>query len=178
MLRLRTCRFTDVASVPSARLLSDSFDVSSPLELALAEGPEATRHRGATAWNETLAEGGGDGELSADTGDSALAFAVGLLAGFGLGHFLVAHESARGAIWLIVDGAVLGSMVLFLDLAFPLGMVFLIGFLAERVLQGLDAMAAVSSEGFRFGEAPALENGGRFAKTPLPFTPNVLSIGF
>lgn len=161
-----------------ASLLAEPESVPAALQIAMVSAIETAMAAEAERLAHDLTaaqDGGGDDQGSSS---ATIAFVVGALAGFGLAHFLIVHQPSRGILWLAVDAALIVGMILFFDFVFPVGVIFLISFLVERVLQGLDALSATGRGDFRFGAADRLPESGRVAERPRPFAPNVMSLTF
>ncbi|HUB09327.1 MAG TPA: hypothetical protein VMB50_20145 [Myxococcales bacterium] len=165
----------------SASLLEEPSILPASLAVAMAGELHARLAADAAAFARELAsrEGfAGSGDGVEPQADPVLAFALGLLVGFGMGHFFVARNVNRGLVWMGVDAGILTLMVLFFALAGPVGAIFLVALVIERVVQGLDAMAGLGKTTFPFGEGGTLDPAHRLAGTPVPFTPNLFSLRF
>jgi hypothetical protein len=88
------------------------------------------------------------------TAEPALALILGIIPGFGLGH-LVAN-SPRWTTWLIVDIALLAVWIVgsSLDVGDPLGALFLVAVVVERVFEGIDAFKSAGGRMAMSGQSP------------------------
>ena len=164
--------------------------VASEVADALSSSAEAFLRdldRGREVPGEALA-GGGDAQPDIN---ALLAGLLGFFPGFGLGHFLIAGDSAGGMKWLIID-VIFVVVIIFLDFLFfgPLYPLFFLGELADlawfvvHIFQGIDAYhAAGGGGGRRLTEAPrempiARREDGEVSTDPLHAFPNVLALHF
>ena len=169
------------AKARAASLFGTPDAVSRAMQIAMVEDLEIELAADTAAFAQALtdAEAGGGDELARTDGDGAVAFILGMFAGLGMGHFLIARQINRGLVWMGIDAGLLTLMIVFFVLTGPvLGGIFLALFVLERVVQGIDAMSVLSNPRFPFGSADPPAPSGRFASVALPFTPNVLSFAF
>ena len=132
-----------------------SADLSGPgaLRLSLAgfgAQPEQTLPALAeTLHLDTAVAGGGDGRRA----EPALALVLGVIPGFGLGHFY-AGAKGEATTWLIIDLALLGGSIVIWTLAGqPFDTLVLVAWLVERGFEGYFAFRAA---------------GGHMAALPAP----------
>ncbi|MHB1844649.1 MAG: hypothetical protein ACYCWW_07430 [Deltaproteobacteria bacterium] len=164
--------------IPNSMRLALASDVATALDLS---AESFVRDVKADAAQATLAGGGaGDPDTNA-----LLAFLLGLIPGFGLGHFLIAGDSAGGTQWLIIDIIFLVVLIVLDSFIFygPLeifGLLADLGWLIEHIFQGLSAYHAAGGRKvvWRDGETPAPE-----AKSPAlagarAVYPNLLDLHF
>ena len=119
-LRLAVLGDAPARSAPAARLELPELSVRGLEALRVDDGAGA---RGSTA-------------------EPALALILGIIPGFGIGH-LVAN-SPRWTTWLVVDVALVAVWVIgsALDAGDPLGTLFFVAVVVERVFEGIDAFRA------------------------------------
>jgi hypothetical protein len=104
---------------------------------------------------EALRVDDGAGARGPTTAEPALALILGIIPGFGIGH-LVAN-SPRWTTWLVVDLALVAVWVVgsALDAGDPLGTLFLVAVVVERVFEGIDAFRAAGGRlAMRDGAGP------------------------
>lgn len=159
---------------------------------------EAARER-QDDWAGGGARAGGNHDLD------WLAFVLGLVPGFGLGHFAIAHDSPGGIRWLIIDAIFLAIWIVLdvaVSAAYPATWVccdpygrpyytgggwglwwllfdlFLpVGWIVEHVFQGLSAYRAASGRNL-FGESRPPASAGTLAVEPVRSSPNLFAWGF
>jgi len=84
-------------------------------------------------------EGGGAGRAISGEMKPVIGLLLGVFIGFGLGHLVVGDRNGF-VLWLIIDLVVIvAATVLSAFLPHPVGFLTWIGFLAERIIQGVDA---------------------------------------
>ncbi len=126
-------------------------------------------------------DGGGAGDPSPN---GPLAFLLGFIPGFGLGHFLFSDDQAGGTTWLVVDIIFLAVwIVLDAALFYPVGPLWFLwwvgdillplGWVVEHVFQGLDAYRAATGRRLLGGRAE-----GEPGAPPRPVAPNLMSLSF
>ena len=155
------------------------------IESAFAENVQGFAHdlQALTPAPASALAGGGQGDVPAN---GALAFILGFIPGFGLGHFLFSNDTAGGTRWLIIDIVFLVVWVVLDAVLFnPFGPLYFLWWLGdvilplawvvEHVFQGLDAYRAAT--GRRLVGAQ-LEGVGELAAEPAPLSPNVFSVRF
>lgn len=119
------------ASLLGGEQLETSFTPSAVAPLRMLDGLRFDRH----GMPGPLDDGGG---VSNDN-RQLLSLLLGLLIGFGVGH-LIAGSRDGFVLWLIIDIAVIAAVsVLVAFLPNPIGYLASIAFLAERIIQGIDA---------------------------------------
>lgn len=149
-------RFIVVAALALGFTAPASASTEIPeLHLSLA-GPLAGMERSQPALAETLAldpelagSGAGGGRP-----EPVLALVLGIIPGFGLGHFY-AGATGQAYTWLIIDLALLGGSIIIWSVAgSPLDALIWIAWVVERAFEGYFAFTAAG--GPRRAAAPAL----------------------
>ncbi len=122
------------------RLVSSVFDGGAPAAPAHLDLPQLRLDADASL---VIDDGGGAGHHRYRSGvEPVLALILGIIPGFGLGHLIA--ESPRFVMWLVIDVVLLavGGFGFwgphYLD-PYPLGGVFGLLVLVERVIEGIDA---------------------------------------
>ncbi len=185
--------------IPLAMRSGLSGDVTIELRAAadlFATDVLAPREGGGTAF-------AGGGGRAGNSENAWLAFILGLVPGFGLGHFLIAHDSPGGTRWLVVD-IIFVAIWLVLDVAvgaaYPtygyyctrtgcyqdggwglwwllFDLLLPVGWIVEHVFQGLSAYRAATGRSL-LGETEPPPASPSFAAEPRHFAPNLFSWGF
>ncbi len=183
----------EAPKAPSARLdvapgeLSDGIPLSMKTAFAGDVASELTLNAEAfvrdveaqdDAAQDALAGGGAHGQAA--DGNEVLAFILGLIPGFGLGHFLIAGDNAGGMQWLIIDIIFLVVLVVLDVLPWPFWIIAdlaWVGWLVEHIFQGLSAFHAAGGRRVFSESAPPPEEprGPRVAGAGYP---NLLNLHF
>ncbi|HUB09501.1 MAG TPA: hypothetical protein VMB50_21030 [Myxococcales bacterium] len=174
-------------AIPASMRAAVAGDVAD--ELSLNAGSFVADLEANAAAREDLVAGGG--QVVAPE-NAWLAFVLGLIPGFGLGHFLIAGRPAAGTRWLIIDivflvvwivvDAVLGSIAwgyggwglwwLVADLLLP------VGWIVEHIFQGLSAYRDATGRSM-FGQREPSEHGSDdVADRGLRMFPNLATVRF
>ncbi len=153
--------------IPASMREAVAGDVAGELSLN-AEGFVKDVERSA-AERDDLVAGGGQG---AAPENAWLAFVLGLIPGFGLGHFLIANRPGAGTRWLIID-IVFVVVWIVLDVVFSavawgtggwglwwllFDLVLPVAWIVEHVFQGLSAYRDATGRSM-FGRAAPSEHG-------------------
>ncbi len=198
---------------PTLSLLDESEQIPASMQAALADDIASQFAASANLFaadiersmleRRDLLGGGGRGP---DPENAWLAFVLGLLPGFGLGHFAIAHDSRGGTRWLIIDIIFLAVWIVLdvaIGAAYPtygyycggpyyyngcynsggwgfwwllFDLVLPVGWITEHVFQGLSAYRATTGRSL-LGDSKPLPSDGDFAEEPRPLAP-IFAWGF